>query len=54
MFVSNLPERISKTELAAMFHSLGRVNDSFIAMDRTGGRNISFAFIRFEMSTEAD
>lgn len=53
MYVSNLPEEISKVELEAMFCRLGRIVDSFIPVDWTTRRKRGFGFVRFKFEKEA-
>lgn len=54
LFVSNLPESISKPELEAMFMRAGRIVDVFILMDRRRGKIRGFAFVRFANKWEAE
>lgn len=54
MFVSNLPEQISKAELEAMFWRAGRTVDIFIPVEKETKINKGFAFVRFAMNREAE
>ena len=47
LFVSNLHEAISSTELEAMFFRAGKIVDSFIPKDRATGKGRGFALVRF-------
>lgn len=53
LFVSNLPEDISKPELKAMFWRAGRIVDFFIPVDRASGKKRGIAFVRFLFEVEA-
>ena len=53
LFVSNLDEAISSTELEAMFYRAGKIVDSFIPKDKYIGRGRGFAFVRFGSMREA-
>eukprot|EP00268_Persea_americana_P010845 TRINITY_DN14439_c0_g1_i14.p1 TRINITY_DN14439_c0_g1~~TRINITY_DN14439_c0_g1_i14.p1 ORF type:complete len:147 (+),score=27.06 TRINITY_DN14439_c0_g1_i14:267-707(+) len=54
IFVSNLPQQISKTELETMFWRAGRIIDMFIPVDKRSNRNRGFAFVRFATFKEAE
>ena len=54
VFVSNLPQQISKTELEAMFWRAGRIIDVFTPVDQRCQSNRGFAFVRFVTLREAE
>lgn len=54
IFVSNLPEEISKVELEAMFCRAGKILDSFLPIDKSSGKKRGFGFIRFGSFKEAE
>lgn len=54
LFVSNLHEAISSTELEAMFYRAGKIVDTFIPKDRSTGKGRDFAFVRFGTRREAE
>ena len=54
VFVSNLPQQISKAEIEATFWRAGRIKDVFIPKDRRNNGNRGFAFVRFATLTEAE
>lgn len=54
LFVSNLPDKISITELRAMFYQAGRIVDIFLPKDCSSGKTRGFASVRFASPMEAD
>ena len=54
VFVSNLPQQISRAEIEAIFWREGRINDVFIPKDRRDNSNRGFAFVRFATLREAE
>ena len=54
LFISNLHEAISSTELEAMFYGAGKIVDSFIPNDRSTSRGRGFALVRFGWMREAE
>lgn len=53
LFVFNLSEKISKTELESMFCLASQILDSFIPSDRSFKRSRGFAFVKFMTMREA-
>lgn len=53
LFVSNIPENLSKIELVAMFWRPGKILDSFIPIDKLSGKKRGFPFVRFGSLKEA-
>ncbi|XXG77119.1 hypothetical protein AAC387_Pa08g1343 [Persea americana] len=53
IFVSNLPPKISKTELQVMFCIAGAVIDTFIPTEQSSGKQRAFGFVRFKTEREA-
>lgn len=53
VFVFELPQQITKTDLGAMFYRAGKIIDSFLPVDQEG-RKWGFAFVRFATCWEAE
>lgn len=54
LFVTNISEDMSKTELEAMFWSAGKILDAFIPIDKLSGKKRGFTFVRFGTLKEAE
>ena len=54
IYVSNLPQHISKAELEAMVWRAGRITDVFIPIDRRSNNNKGFAFVKFAALRERE
>ena len=53
VFVSNLPQQISKADIENIFRKAGRLQDVFIPKDKRDNSNRGFAFVRFANLAEA-
>eukprot|EP00268_Persea_americana_P030482 TRINITY_DN29470_c3_g1_i1.p1 TRINITY_DN29470_c3_g1~~TRINITY_DN29470_c3_g1_i1.p1 ORF type:complete len:162 (+),score=33.06 TRINITY_DN29470_c3_g1_i1:191-676(+) len=54
VFVSNLPQQISKAEIEAIFWRAGRIHDVFIPKERRDNSNRGFTFVRFATLRDAE
>ena len=54
IFISNLPQQISKAETEAIFWRAGRLIDVFIPKDKRNNSTRGFAFVRFATLREAE
>ena len=54
IFISNLPQQISKAELEAIFWRAGKILDVFIPKEKRNSNHRGFAFVRFATLREEE